>query len=201
MKYARLDLGQVEAIVNKLGGMEGVQRFLRGELEVTNPTRTWREEDGVIYLSVTSDGTTGEEWIKRLEELSKYAKDVLLSSDFVPTDGMTYEIAVLKGTLFSDSDRVTSKIRVKAEARGFTKPNAEIACLIRDKFSNAELKKMGLYWIAVMHEPIKDSDGDPNLLCVNRNSDGSWLFAAYGRPGYTWGRDDGFAFVVSQVST
>jgi hypothetical protein len=34
MKYARLDLGTIEAIVNKLGGLEGVERFLRGELMV-----------------------------------------------------------------------------------------------------------------------------------------------------------------------
>ncbi len=31
MKYNDLTLGQIEAIVNKLGGMEGVQSFLRGE--------------------------------------------------------------------------------------------------------------------------------------------------------------------------
>lgn len=32
MKYGELNLGQIEAIVNKLGGMEGVHRFLRGEM-------------------------------------------------------------------------------------------------------------------------------------------------------------------------
>jgi len=35
MKYSNLDLGTIEAVVNKLGGMEGVQRFLRGEISVT----------------------------------------------------------------------------------------------------------------------------------------------------------------------
>ncbi len=34
MKYGKLDLGQIEAIVNKLGGMDGVQRFLSDELIV-----------------------------------------------------------------------------------------------------------------------------------------------------------------------
>ena len=34
MKYGELNLGQVEAIVNKLGGMDGVQRFLAGHSEV-----------------------------------------------------------------------------------------------------------------------------------------------------------------------
>ena len=34
MKYPRLDMGTMEAIVNKLGGMDGVDRFLRNELVV-----------------------------------------------------------------------------------------------------------------------------------------------------------------------
>jgi hypothetical protein len=34
MKYGELTLGQVEAIVNKLGGMDGVRRFLTGALMV-----------------------------------------------------------------------------------------------------------------------------------------------------------------------
>ena len=34
MKYASLDLGTVEAIVNKLGGMDGVKKFLSGVLTV-----------------------------------------------------------------------------------------------------------------------------------------------------------------------
>ena len=34
MKYSNMDWGTMEAVVNKLGGMEGVKLFLRGELEV-----------------------------------------------------------------------------------------------------------------------------------------------------------------------
>ncbi|MFA5942313.1 MAG: hypothetical protein WC798_01430, partial [Candidatus Paceibacterota bacterium] len=34
MKYSKMDWGTMEAIVNKLGGMEGVERFLRDEMEV-----------------------------------------------------------------------------------------------------------------------------------------------------------------------
>lgn len=34
MKYGELKLGQIEAIVNKLGGMEGVSRLLSGNAEV-----------------------------------------------------------------------------------------------------------------------------------------------------------------------
>jgi len=203
MKYGELNLGQVEAIVNKLGGMDGVQRFLRGETTISEPERAWREQDGVVYFSVMSDGTTGEEWINRLESkgfrLSDYAKSVLRSPDFQPTDGVTYEIAVLKGMLFEDSNRVTKKIRAEAKGRGFTTPNAEVACLIREKFSDEEIEAMGLWWIITMHEPIEDSDGSPYLLSVRRRDDGRWLGAYYDFPAHRWRRGDGFAFAVSQV--
>ena len=45
MKYGILNLGQIEAIVNKLGGMEGVQRFLSGETVVKTREQifpTWK---------------------------------------------------------------------------------------------------------------------------------------------------------------
>ena len=204
MKYGKLDLGQIEAIVNKLGGMEGALRFLRGEISVVEPERRWREENGVIYLSVTSDGTTGPEWIARLKKkgfrVSDYAKSVLCSKDFKPTSGVTTEIAILKGMLFEDSNRVTNKIRIEAENRKLTKPNAEIACLIRENFSDEEIEAMGLYWIVTMHEPIKDSDGDPSLLDVGRFGSGSWLYTYYGKSDGEWLRGGGFAFVVRQVS-
>lgn len=181
-----------------------LQKALREALcppVVQEPARRWCEENGTIYLEVTSDGTTGPEWIGRLKkkgfQLSKWAKDILNSSDFKPTSGMIYRIAVLKGTLFTDSDRITKKIRSEAERRKLTKPNAEVACLIREMFSDEELKAMGLWWIVVFHEPIKDSDGDPGLLNARRVRGGHWLDANDDRPDDDWGSIGGFAFLVS----
>jgi len=199
-----LTAGQLNAIVKKLGGEEGALRFLRGELTVSEPVRAWREQGGVIYFSVTSDGTTGEEWIKRLEgkgfRVGGYAEDMLRSKDFKPTNGVTTEIAVLKGILFADSERLTKNIRTEADKRKFEKPNAEVACLIREKFTDEEIEAMGLIWIVTMHEPIKDSDGFPNLLGAYRNDGGRWLRGSWAIPDGRWDRESGFAFVVSQVS-
>ncbi len=202
---ASLTAGQLNAIVKKLGGHDMALRFLRDELSVSEPTRSWREEDGVIYFSVTSDGTTGEDWIKRLEgngfRVGDYAKQVLRSPDFKPTNGVTTEVAVLKGMLFEDNDRITKKIRAEADKRKLSKPNAELACLIREKFTDKEIEAMGLWYIVAMHEPINDSGGDPDLLGADRDGDGRWLDACDGGPGNGWGRDGGFAFAVSQVSS
>jgi hypothetical protein len=202
-------LGTLVDLVRKLSGDNGDQthrmlkKMLRGEL--CESGQKWREQDGVIYFSVTSDGTTGPKWGKRLEKkdfnISSYAKDVLHSDDFKPTNGVTYEIAVLKGMLFNDDDRITKKICAKADRRKLTKPNAEVACLIRENFSDEEIEDMGLYWIVAMHEPIKDSGGGPSLLLADRFGGGRWLGAGWDGPGRRWYRDLGFAFVVSQVRT
>jgi len=100
----------------------------------------WSEKDGVISFSVTSDGTTGEDWITRLESkgfrVGDYTKQMLRSSSFKPTSGVKTQIAVLKGELFADSDRTTEKIRAEADKRKLSKSNAELACLIREKFTD-----------------------------------------------------------------
>ncbi|MFW0837448.1 MAG: hypothetical protein ACKKL5_00400 [Candidatus Komeilibacteria bacterium] len=167
----------------------------------------WIEKDGIIHFSVTSDGTTGPERIKRLEDkgfcISDFAKRLLNSSEFKPTNGITAEVAVLKGDLFSDGDRITKKIRAYAKKQKFTIPNAEIACLIREQFTDEDIKVMGLSWIIAMHEPIKDSDGDPSLLSTLREGDGHWLDAYWDEPDGRWNYNCGFgfAFVQSQVSS
>lgn len=203
MKYPEMDWGTMEAVVNKLGGMVGVAKFLRGELAVSEPTRLWRDQDGVIYCSVTSDGTTGPAWIERLERkgfrISKWAKDVLNSSGFKPTSEVTSEIAVLKGMLFADSERITKNIRAEADRRKFLTPNVEIACLIRENFSDKQIEAMGLWWVVAMHDPIEDSDGDPFLLNAYRGGGGRWLDTARDALDDRWNRDGGFAFVASQV--
>jgi hypothetical protein len=172
---------------------------------VSEPTRSWREEGGVIYFSVTSDGTTGEEWITRLEGkgflVGDYAKPVLCSSEFKPTSGVTTEVAVLKGQFIENYDRTTERIWAGAEKYNFSKPNAELACLIREKFPDQEIEAMDLRCIIAMHVPINTSDGKSDLLGVDRDYAGLGLNAYQGHPLVEWRRDVGFAFVASQVQS
>ncbi len=165
---AGLTASQLDTIVKKFGGHHVAPRLLHEELLVYEPPCSWRERDGVIYFSVTSDGTTGREWITRLKDkgfrLGLSAEEVLRSPDFNPTSGVTTEVAVLKGTLFEYNNRITKKIRAEADKRKLSKPNAELACLIREKFTDKEIEAMGLSHIVAMHEPIKDSESIPLLL-------------------------------------
>lgn len=70
MKYNELTLGQIEAVVNKLGGMEGVKKFLSGDFVIRATKNLFRltvnydrsVEDGIRagkYDSVDSRITSG----------------------------------------------------------------------------------------------------------------------------------------------
>ncbi|MBU4315099.1 hypothetical protein KJ673_01710, partial [Patescibacteria group bacterium] len=93
-----------------------------------------------------------------------------------------------------DSARITANICAKATELGLKKPNAEVACLIREKFSDDDIKAMGLWWIVAMHDPIEDSDGNPDLLGANRDDDDYSLYAWDDRPDDRWRSEYGFAF-------
>ena len=183
-----------------------VVRTIEKKLLLTTATgiEVYDHGDHFRFTLPSTTGKTGAEWIAHFEKkgdrIGSYAKSVLLSNDFKPTSGVTTEVAVLKGSTFKDNERVTKNIRKVAGERALETPNAEIACLIRDNFTDTEIEAMGLIWIVAMHEPIKDSDGDPNLLDARRSGGGRWLNAYYGKPDSGWNRGGGFAFAVSQVS-
>lgn len=199
---ARLTMGQVNAAVKKLGGHEGVLRFLRDETEVVESKRIWREEESIIYFSVKSDGTTGKEWINRLENegfrIKHEAELVLGSKDFKSTPGLVTEIAVLNGLLFKDSDRTDFAIRRFAERRNLVPPNLEVACLIREALSDREIEMMGLSSIVVMHNPVEFASGERVLLSVERAPVGNYLAAHHVELNHPLFCGHGFAFEVWQ---
>lgn len=177
-----------------------------GAVIPTAPTPTaWTVDDeGNIHFTLTSNGFTREQWEQHLERrgwrIGDYARQVLRRASEAPTDGVTYNIVVRPGKKISDSDRITKKIRAVADKKGWLKPHWEVACLIRDTFTDEQLEQMGLWYIVTMHEPIKDSGGDPILLGSYRDADGRWLYSSDGRPGSSWDDGGGFTFAVPQVS-
>jgi hypothetical protein len=204
--------GQLNALVKNImkqigvsDPIEAIRLVNSGEWIICKPIRRWREQDGVVYFTLPpTDGTTGEEWITRLESkgfrIEDHVKSILRSKDFVPTNGVTNEIAVLRGMLFNDNNRATKDIRAKAGRRKFMTPNAEVACLIREMFTDKEIESMGFWWIVAMHKPIKDSVGDPRLISASRDDGSRRRLRAFScKSGIEWNRLSGFAFVVAQA--
>src|SRR6185369_4465082 len=97
------------------------------------------------------------DWIKRLEgkgiPISKSARFFLNSLDFKPTTNVVNNIAVLKGELFTDGNRIITNICAEGDRQKFSKPAMEVACQISEMLMDNEIKEMGLDVITVMHTP------------------------------------------------
>lgn len=181
---------------------EVVKMINSDKLQVSLPK--WIEKDGIIYVSVTSRGMSGKEWITYFGnegvEISEDAKRILLSERFKPTNGITYEVAIIKGDSFVDDGYCTAKtINKKAEDCKFFTPDIELACLLRQKFSSKELRAMDFSWIVVMHDPVVDCEKNFLQLCVCGIGNKSKLFATFqGGTDGQWGVYGGFAFIASK---
>lgn len=203
----RLTRGQIDAALMKIGQdagldtVEGILAFLRGDLIVIAQPRNWHEEEDVISFEVTSNGMTMEEWIDAFDvcnfNLTTHAVQLLQGLDFQPTNGVKTEVVVLKGKHFEDSDRTTKNVVLKAEVRNLQKLSIETIFLIRIKFSNKELQRMGLTAIIGMHDPVKDTDGHELVFGACRCTQNRHLAAYFGSDDVTWPRTSGHAFSKS----
>lgn len=209
-------LGPVKDFARKLAGSDGEEWVKNGKLFLRKepcwtihavssslkPVEWIIDDEGNIHFTLISNGLTREQWEWHLERcgcrIGDYARQVLRRASEAPTNGVTYNIVVRPGKKMSDIDRITKNIRAAAHKKGWFKPHWEVACLIRDTFTDEQLKAMGLWYIVTMHEPIKDSEGDSFLL-YSRRDDGRRLDAGNGRLGSYWDHGGGFAFLSDKL--
>lgn len=163
-----------------------------------------------VTFTVTGLGLTSAEWITRLEadghKLSDWARDILTKPDYDRNHhleaGKEYKVTLVFGKeVRKDQERTTANLKDLAlrefGEQAVTGLKGELALLIREKFTNAELEAMGLWYITVLHEPIIDSGGGANVLDSGRRDGGSYVGADYGRPNDRWVDDGAFAFLAS----
>lgn len=202
LKYLTRD--QIDDVLIKIGKdarmriEKGVEAFLCGNLVLAEPRAIWREENGIAYLPViTTDGTSGETWIKRLEDggfnVDDEVKTILMSPNFKATSGVTIQVAILlREKLFRNKSIDFNDVKTKAFEYNLSEPNAEVACILLEQLSKKRLiKKMGLNSIDVMHGLIKIADEEKYFmrsidttmkrLVISDNylrtgTDGPWLF-------------------------
>lgn len=189
--------------------LDGLKKFLRGENPFEMPAistgQKWTERDNVIYFTLpATDGRTGKQWKKSLKSqgkrLSDAAEAVLDSDDFVPTTGVVYKVAAIRGTFWTDAKRLTKNIEAEGASRGWVKLQPEAVCLIREYFSDKELEAMGLWYIVGIHKPV-EVDGRPHFLSARRIGDGRWLDALWAYPDGYWFYDSAFAWSLPQVQS
>lgn len=154
-------------------------------------------------MKLTTNGLTGKQWLVRLKKnkynISKWAEQIIGSPDFDAArlpKGTELNIEFVKVADLGKTYATAQELRDYAKGKGWRVPSPEVSLLIRESVSDEEMEKMDIWYIAGLHDPIKDAGGSPGVLYARRNGDGRWVYANWGKPESYWSAGGSFAFVV-----
>ena len=189
MKYGDLTLGQTEAIVNKLGGMQGVNDFLSGKTVVhvvEQVLEVWKT------IQIGTDSKTVEDFCQDISgvggKVSDWAKDIMGKSDFAKSISQSFMeldvcVATTEEILGKKGKRGTlSEIYAGIVRMGGELLPAEVGPQLRFQYTDQPNGE----WLLMAMEPIKDSDGDLNVFYMKRDDDDLWLHTDYVNPDCVW---------------
>lgn len=198
MKYNNWTLGQIEAVFNKLGGEEGVRRFLAGELVV----RQVQPEFKVFKTVRLGTGPkNANDFRKSLKDkgftIGEYADDILGESAFtVAAEETEMDLVVTSVAELGFKNGATrEQIYARANELGLDLCPAEVGPQLRLQYKDQSNDE----WLVIAMEPIADSGGCLRLFHVRRSawrsaSSGLWLLSCYGGPDSVWSSDIQFVF-------
>ena len=200
MKYNELNLGQMEAIVNKLGGMEGVHAFLSGETVVTRPTpvfKTWRTlklgtglKDADDFRTALTDADCS---------IGEWGNDILDNPAFtVSSEEVEVELVnVSVAELGFKNGATRAEIYERAKELSLDICPAEVGPQLRLQYKDQpESEWLFNEWLLIAMDPITVSDGDLGVLRVSRCYGGERLLGGYyGDPGWRWGGHNRWVFL------
>lgn len=195
MKYAGLDLGTIEAVFNKLGGIEGAQKLLRGELTLTtvaslSPNLTvWK----TLKLGTHKDVKTLKKALKDAGfRIGDWANDILGKPDFTvsPEETSIDLVQMSVAELGFKGNATFSDICAKAESLGLDLCPAEVGPQLRLQYADQPRGK----WIVVAMKPITDSVGGLSVFLVAHGDDVRWLYTYVGHPDFVCNPGSRFVF-------
>lgn len=174
MKYKNWTLGQVEAVFNKLGGDDGVRRFLAGELVVKQVTRNWPIWKTIKLGTGIKDANGFCQAIKDAKMIiSERANDIIRKPEFTVAN-QEMEVDLVKVTV--DDLGLDDHVRLdqtydRAKSLGLELCPAEVGPQLR-------LQYIGNLWIIVGMKPIRNSGDELSIFGVEYNT----LYSFFGNP-------------------
>jgi hypothetical protein len=190
--------GQIDAALMKIGQDADLYNKLVDRIS--------KNEHGHYVFTITGLDLTGKKEIARMEKgnfrLSDYARQTLTSinadsynANHRLEDGKEYNIVLVPGREVK-KNRMTANIQKYARSFGYEVPFAGVIPRIREAVSDKQMEQMNIWYIACLHMPIKDTDGDPSVLGVRRHGVGRCLYAFWDDPDSQWRGHGAFAFLV-----
>lgn len=189
MKYGEITFGQMEAIVNKLGGTEGVKRFLSGETVVKQTFKVWK----TIKLGTHKDANALRQALcAKGNKINVWANDIMSEPAFFVTsfekkiqlvNVSVAELGFKNGATYKD-------ICAKAKELGLELCPNEVGPQLSLQYKDQS--QVG--WLRIAMEPITDSGGSLRIFSVSHN--GLSLDSNNGHPGHAWLSEFRFVFCL-----
>ena len=183
-KYPKT-LGRIEAVWNKLGGEEGVDRFLRGELTVSAPTRVWKTWK---TIKLGTGLKTANDFRKALRAsgfwIGDWANDILGKPAFTAATKES-ELELVKVSveeLGFKNGATRQEICQRAQELGLELCPNEVDPQLRRQYPDQPYGE----WLIVAMEPIIDSVGFLGVFGVEHDGSGQWLYGHCDGPEGVW---------------
>ena len=176
----------MEAVVNKLGGMEGVQRFLSGELIVSAATKVWKTFMKLKLGTGVKDADGFRKALKQADcNIGDWGNDILGKPAFKVAEAETeVELVVVSVGEFGFKDGATrAAIYKRANELGLDLCPNEVGPQLRLQYKDQPKGER----LLIAMEPIAASVGHIEVFCISRHDDGErWLNGVLGDPGIFW---------------
>ncbi len=191
MKYGEINLGQVEAIINKLGGEQGALRFLRGELVVSAAKPIEMPVWKTVKLGTKKTPSEYREALKSAgrRRASDWGDEILgritCSKEEIDLDFVELSVADLG---FKGCTQYTN-ICTRAQEFGFELCPAEVGPALRLEYGDQPNGE----WLYIAIEAIS-CGGLPSIFRVGCVDGDLWLDGCDGRPFSFWDAGDRFVF-------
>ena len=190
MKYGEINLGQVEAIINKLGGEQGALRFLRGELvvSVAKPVEfsVWK----TVKLGTCK---TPDEYRRALKSAGRSIGDLsdeILGRITCSEEEVDLDLVVLSvGDLGFNKGARYADICAKAIELGLELCPDEVGPALRLQYGDQPKDER----LSIAMEAIAGRVS-LNIFYVENDDGELWLRADFGYSRYAWSADSRFVF-------
>lgn len=191
--------GELNALVKNLG--EKLARMIqRGEIkncseifENSQILKIWKT------IKIGMGFKTADEFYQAITKvggkISNYAKDIMGKSDFVSSISSVsteLDLCVMTTKEIIGKAGTLKEIYAGIKKLGGELVPAEVGPQLRLQYLDQPKGE----WLLIAMQPIKDSDGGLGVFDVKRDGDGSWLYTYCDCPGFVWGSDCRWVFLL-----
>lgn len=183
---ANLTIGQINALVKKMGGEQRVLDFLAGRLRLT---QFFDYKDGVVYLTIENPALITElEWVLQLGERfndfhQKFVTQIDIAQSYHTFDRM--EICIFKKVLTVE----------EMMTWGVSKPHPNLVFQLQKVIPTDGIRLMGYTELVIMHEPILRIHPKQRPAQLSLFFDGVVFVEDFRGKGQTYPQGRGFVYV------